>query len=113
MTGSTETKRFRADDSGTTETPNACSQVLGGVCPEKGTKLTDSPSYLSTKAAARFLSDTTMPLSPRTLEKWRNTGGGPPFCKFGGGIRGRIFYKKADLIAWADSCRRASTSDSG
>jgi len=81
--------------------------------PEGRTLVSDSPSYLSTKAAAQFLSDTTMPLSPRTLEKWRTTGGGPPFYKFGGGVRGRIFYEKSELITWAASCRRTSTSDPG
>ena len=63
--------------------------------------------YLSTPAAASYLSDSLLPLSPRTLEKWRVTGDGPPFISLGR----RIFYCIEDLDAWAASRKRRSTSE--
>lgn len=62
------------------------------------------PQYLRTREAARFLG-----MSPRTLEKLRVIGGGPPYFK-----RGRLcLYTIADLTAWVEAGRRTSTSDSG
>jgi hypothetical protein len=46
-------------------------------------------------------------LSPRTLEKLRVTGGGPPFIRLGGSVR----YQVDDLEAWIAAGRRLSTSD--
>ncbi|MET4802331.1 helix-turn-helix domain-containing protein [Bradyrhizobium sp. LB11.1] len=60
------------------------------------------PRYLCTKEAARFLS-----LSARTLEKHRTYGTGPLYRKIGG----RVVYAVADLLAWADSGIKTSTSD--
>ena len=60
--------------------------------------------YLDTKKAARYLG-----LSNRTLEKFRLTGEGPVFRKFGR----RCLYSLNDLEAWAESRRRRSTSDLG
>jgi hypothetical protein len=60
-----------------------------------------SPFY-STVEAAEFLH-----LSPRTLEKMRLVGGGPPFCKLGR----RAFYTLPDLKEWAARRRCNSTSD--
>lgn len=60
---------------------------------------------LRTPEAARYLS-----LSPRTLEKLRVTGGGPPYIRLG---RRAIVYDPTDLAAWAASRRRRSTSDPG
>jgi hypothetical protein len=60
-----------------------------------------SPFY-SNQEAADFLH-----LSPRTLEKMRVIGGGPPFRKFGR----RVFYTLADLEDWAGRRRCDSTSD--
>ena len=58
--------------------------------------------YLGTREAAAFLG-----LSPRTLDRYRVTGEGPAFHKFGS----RILYAKADLEAWAAARRMTSTSD--
>lgn len=64
---------------------------------------TSSPaSLLSTAQAAARCG-----LSPRTLEKLRITGGGPPYAKLSRSVR----YDLADLDAWIASNRRASTSD--
>jgi len=60
-----------------------------------------SPFY-SNDEAADFLR-----LSPRTLEKYRVRGGGPPFRKFGR----RVVYALADLEDWAGRCVCDSTSD--
>lgn len=64
---------------------------------------THTPSeYLGTREAAAYLG-----LSPRTLDRYRVTGEGPAFHKFGA----RILYARADLEAWAASRRMTSTSD--
>jgi len=63
---------------------------------------TPPPRYLCTKEAARFLG-----LSARTLEKHRTYGTGPLYRKIGG----RVVYALADLLAWADSGLKTSTSD--
>ena len=62
------------------------------------------PQFIRTPDAARFLS-----ISPRTLEKLRVIGGGPPYFK-----RGRaVLYAITDLGNWLQTCRRQSTSDTG
>lgn len=48
-------------------------------------------------------------LSKRTLQKWRVTGGGPPYSKLGTAVR----YDLADLDAYLAARRRESTSDTG
>ncbi|MDE0715719.1 MAG: helix-turn-helix domain-containing protein [Gammaproteobacteria bacterium] len=58
--------------------------------------------YLSTTGAATFLG-----LSPRTLDRYRVTGEGPAFFRFGGRIR----YRREDLEDWAGARRMSSTSD--
>ena len=60
------------------------------------------PQFLSNDEAAIFLT-----LSPRTLEKMRVVGGGPPFSKLGR----RVTYAIDDLEAWAAARRCSSTSD--
>ena len=49
-----------------------------------------------------------MGLSPRTLDRYRVSGDGPAFHRFGSRVR----YLAADLEAWA-SARRLSTPDDG
>lgn len=58
--------------------------------------------YLTSEEAAGFLC-----LSPRTLEKQRTNGGGPPYRKFGRAVR----YSMADLERWAEARTFAMTSD--
>ena len=60
--------------------------------------------YLSTRDAATWLG-----LSPRTLDRYRVSGDGPAFHRFGGRVR----YLAADLDDWASARRRLSTSDDG
>ena len=61
-------------------------------------------NYLSTREAADWLG-----LSPRTLDRYRVSGDGPVFHRFGGRVR----YLLTDLEAWAQARRRTSTSDDG
>ena len=61
------------------------------------TSAADDPAFLTTRQAAAFLS-----LSPRTLDRYRVAGKGPPFHKFGI----RIAYARADLEEWAGERRR-------
>jgi len=68
---------------------------------ETGAQERASPFYANAEAA-RFLR-----LSPRTLEKMRVVGGGPPFRKFGR----RVLYTLADLEDWAARRICDSTSD--
>ena len=61
-------------------------------------------NYLDTREAAAWLA-----LSPRTLDRYRVTGEGPVFHRFGSRVR----YLLTDLESWASARRRASTSDDG
>ena len=60
--------------------------------------------YLNTREAAEHLG-----LSTRTLDRYRVSGDGPVFLKFGGRVR----YLVEDLDAWVRTRRRRSTSDDG
>ena len=60
--------------------------------------------YLSTREAAAWLG-----LSPRTLDRYRVSGDGPAFHRFGSRVR----YLVTDLENWASARRRLSTSDDG
>lgn len=59
------------------------------------------PEYLKVEEAAEYLR-----LSAATLNKWRLTGDGPPFCRLGRAIA----YRRADVDAWAQSRRVTSTA---
>ena len=61
-----------------------------------------SPLYLNQTDAGRLLG-----LSARTLERFRIDGRGPKYLKLGR----RVAYARDDLMAWAESRRRSSTSD--
>ena len=62
------------------------------------------PRFLKTSEAARILG-----LQSKTLERWRWAGRGPAYRKLGSAVR----YDSRELERWAESCRRASTSDTG
>ena len=64
----------------------------------------NASQYMSTRGAAAFLG-----LSPRTLDRYRVSGEGPVFHKFGSSVR----YARSDLQSWAEARRRSSTSDDG
>jgi hypothetical protein len=58
--------------------------------------------FLQTEAAAEILD-----ISPRTLERFRREGRGPPYCKFGRVVR----YPRGGLKKWAEEQMRSSTSE--
>ena len=66
--------------------------------------MNDQRQYLSTREAADYLG-----LSARTLDRYRVSGDGPVFHRFGGRVR----YLRSDLDAWAAKRRRVSTADDG
>ena len=71
---------------------------------EGETETTPRTKYLNTREAAEYLG-----LSTRTMNRYRVTGDGPPFYRFGGCVR----YVSAELDEWAAGRRRTSTSDDG
>ena len=71
---------------------------------DEETDMSDERKYLSTREAAEYLG-----LSARTLDRYRVSGEGPVFHRFGGRVR----YTRGDLDAWAKARRRASTADDG
>ena len=82
------------------EPPKAMEFDTGGDA-----EVNDTPTqYMGTREAAAVLG-----LSPRTLDRYRVTGEGPAFHKFGTRIR----YARTDLKDWAAKRRRTSTSDDG
>ena len=66
--------------------------------------MTEDINFLDTQQAARFLG-----LSAKTLARYRVSGEGPVFNRFGNRIR----YRRAALDAWADARERVSTVDDG
>lgn len=63
----------------------------------------EEKQLLNEKQAASFLGFT-----HRTLQMWRLQGGGPTFLKIG---KKSVRYMLKDLVEWAESQRRISTSD--
>lgn len=43
---------------------------------------------------------------PKTMERWRHQGSGPPFVKIGG----KVFYRDSDLDEWVESRVRTHTA---
>jgi len=57
--------------------------------------------FINEKAAADFLCQ-----SVRTIQKWRVTGYGPRFFKFGRSVR----YRRCVLLEWVEEQTRRHTS---
>ncbi len=66
---------------------------------------TDPDALLRPRDAAAFLGFTT-----RALEDWRGRGCGPRYVHVSARA---VRYRRGDLIAWAASLLRRSTSDTG
>ncbi len=62
-------------------------------------------SLISEQEAAEFVD-----LTDRTLQKYRQSGGGPKFCRLSARS---IKYRRHDLRLWSEAALRSSTSDPG
>jgi hypothetical protein len=63
----------------------------------------DDPEYLDEDGLhERYL------VSPRTAQRWRASGGGPPYVRLG---RRRILYRRADVEDWLASQTYQSRAD--
>ena len=60
------------------------------------------PRYFGPAEAARYLG-----LSPKTLQRMRVTGEGPPYVKVGR----RVIYDRLDLDGWAAKRKRRFTGE--
>ena len=60
------------------------------------------PRYFGPKEAAAYLA-----LSPRTLQRMRVTGEGPPYVK----VRRRVIYDRLDLDDWTAKRKRRFTGE--
>ena len=80
-------------------TRGAAQTPATGVDAEKGPR--EEANHLDTREAAARLG-----LSPKTLERYRASGGGPEFQKPGSRVR----YRLKDLEAWASARRWTSLS---
>lgn len=67
----------------------------------KTTQNTTDPKW-STPEAAAYVG-----LSPRTLEAFRQRGGGPVFLKLGRSV----LYRRSALDQWLEECEQTSTSE--
>ena len=76
--------------------------VPAGSGKQREAEMDDDAIYMGTRELAALLG-----LSPRTLDRYRVSGGGPKFYKFGNRVR----YARADVEAWAAERRYSSTSE--
>jgi hypothetical protein len=67
------------------------------------TSLSPAGEILSRNEAAVFLR-----VSPATLQNWAAHGTGPRYSR-SGDVRGRAFYRRADLLRWLEA--RAVNTD--
>ena len=77
--------------------------TAGDLEPDEAAKSSDH-AFLTQLETSRLLR-----ISPRTLERMRLHGTGPPFRKFGR----RVVYEISDLREWADAQTYRSTSELG
>ena len=77
---------------------------LTTVIHEEKREMNENTGFMKTSQVAAYLG-----LSPRTLESYRSRGGGPPFYVLGSVVR----YLLSDVVKWASTRRRNSTSDDG
>jgi predicted DNA-binding transcriptional regulator AlpA len=70
----------------------------------------DRQTHHSAQLSAEFLSEVQVAdllcQSVRTIQKWRVSGLGPPFYKFGRSVR----YNRSDLVDWIETRRKAHTT---
>ena len=70
----------------------------------------DRQTHHLAQLSAEFLSEDQVAdllcQSVRTIQKWRVSGFGPPFYKFGRSVR----YNRSDLVDWIETRRKAHTT---
>lgn len=59
-------------------------------------------NFLNERETSKFLT-----ISVRTLQHWREKGGGPVFFKFGAHRRSLVRYQLTDIIQWAEGFKRS------
>lgn len=64
--------------------------------------------FLTTKEAAAYLR-----MSPRSIERLRVNGSGPPYKKCGKGKKAKVLYAINDLDAWLVDARRSTSTADG
>ena len=64
--------------------------------------------FLTTKEAAAYLR-----LSPRSIERLRVDGNGPPYKKCGKGKKAKVLYAIDDLDVWLVDARRSTSTGDG
>jgi predicted DNA-binding transcriptional regulator AlpA len=67
----------------------------------------NSLRWLNPEQAARYLG-----ISEPTLARWRLSGDGPPYSKYGN-KNGMVRYSRPGIDAWLEARSRSSTSDGG
>lgn len=83
----------------------------------------DSPYALTTRLLERYGNGERLlraeevaeilQLAPLSLGRWRQTGEGPRFVKFGRGRTAPIRYRLTDILEFIDRSVRSSTCDTG
>ena len=101
----TESRAIRAAVAAPSWNP-AAGEFLASAAPnisgnQGGKPMIENANYMNTREVAAFLG-----LSPRTLDRYRVSGAGPKFHKFGNRVR----YLRFDVEAWAAERRYGSTS---
>ena len=79
--------------------------IEAAAVPRRPTLGNNMQDLIDTKAAAPLIG-----ITPATLENWRVRGEGPPFHKTPGRT-GKVLYDPADIAAWRDQRRFASTAE--
>jgi hypothetical protein len=71
-------------------------------CARRAAAAHDGCDFLDQASASDFLRRACgVVIAPKTLQKRRVTGGGPPFCK----ALGRVLYERDALKAWGEAQR--------
>lgn len=83
------------------------SELMREIEAQRAAPAPDPDQELSTAEAARLAG-----LQRRTLEWYRQKGGGPRFTRHGraNGPGGRVTYRRGDVLAWLESKKRRNTN---
>ena len=89
--------------------------MVGYQCAMAKQPKTINPPPITTTTTPDLLTPSTVAgklgVRTRTLEFWRQHGGGPPYVRLGDGPRGRVRYPSDSLAVWIDQRRQSSTAE--